>query len=79
MTLDRCTATSVRHPQRRDARARTDLPASLKQLRGTASPVSVIEVRIHRDLPVQQLVETMQMLETAGIRKTAVTTHADEP
>jgi hypothetical protein len=34
---------------------------------------------MHRDHPVQQLVETMQLLETAGVAKTAVTTHADEP
>jgi biopolymer transport protein TolR len=58
--------------------ARADLPVSLKQL-AERRPGLGIEVRIHRDLPVQQLVETMQMLETAGIRKTAVTTHADEP
>lgn len=58
--------------------ARTDLPASLKQL-AQNRPGLGIEVRIHRDLPVQQLVETMQLLETAGIRKTAVTTHADAP
>ncbi len=58
--------------------ARTDLPASLKQL-AQSRPGLGIEVRIHRDLPVQQLVETIHMLETAGIRKTAVTTHADAP
>jgi biopolymer transport protein ExbD len=58
--------------------ARTDLPASLKQL-AEGRPGLGIEVKIHRDLPVQQLVETMRMLETAGIQKTAVSTHADEP
>lgn len=58
--------------------ARADLPASLKQL-AVARPDVGVEVRMHRDLPVQQLVETMRMLEDAGIRKTAVTTHADEP
>lgn len=58
--------------------ARTDLPASLKQL-AQSRPGLGIEVRIHRDLPVHQLVETIHMLETAGIRKTAVTTHADAP
>lgn len=58
--------------------ARADLPTSLKQL-AQRRPELGIEVRIHRDLPVQQLVETMQMLNTAGITKTAVTTHADEP
>jgi biopolymer transport protein ExbD len=34
---------------------------------------------MHRDLRVQQLVEVMDLLEDAGIRKTAVATHADEP
>ena len=58
--------------------ARADLPASLKQL-AERRPGLGIQVRIHRDLPVHQLVETMHLLETAGIRKTAVTTHADEP
>lgn len=58
--------------------ARADLPVSLKQL-AQRKPGIGIEVRMHRDLPVQQLVETMQLLETAGIQKTAVTTHADEP
>jgi biopolymer transport protein ExbD len=58
--------------------ARADLPVSLKQL-VQRKPGIGIEVRMHRDLPVQQLVETMQLLETAGIQKTAVTTHADEP
>lgn len=58
--------------------ARTDLPVSLKQL-AQRKPGIGIEVRMHRDLPVQQLVETMQLLESAGIQKTAVTTHADAP
>jgi biopolymer transport protein ExbD len=58
--------------------ARADLPVSLKQL-AQRRPNLGIEVRIHRDLPVQHLVETMQMLDKAGIRKTAVTSHADEP
>lgn len=58
--------------------ARADLPATLRQL-ALRRPGIGIEVRMHRDLPVQQLVETMQMLNTAGISKTAVTTHADEP
>ncbi|WP_395742454.1 ExbD/TolR family protein [Prosthecobacter sp.] len=58
--------------------ARADLPLSLKQL-AQRKPGIGIEVRMHRDLPVQQLVETMQLLEEAGIQKTAVTTHADEP
>jgi biopolymer transport protein ExbD len=58
--------------------ARTDLPASLKQF-AEHKPGLGVEVRMHRDLPVQQLVETMQMLEVAGIEKTAVTTHTDEP
>ncbi len=58
--------------------ARTDLPAALKQL-AASRPGLGIEVRMHRDLPVQQLVETMQLLEAAGVTKTAVTTHAEEP
>ena len=58
--------------------ARADLPVSLKQL-VQRKPGIGIEVRMHRDLPVQQLVETMQLLEAAGIQKTAVTTHADAP
>ncbi|MBN8422093.1 MAG: biopolymer transporter ExbD [Verrucomicrobia bacterium] len=58
--------------------ARTDLPVSLKQL-AQRKPGLGIEVRMHRDLPVQQLVETMKLLESAGIQKTAVTTHADAP
>jgi len=58
--------------------ARTDLPVSLKQL-AQRKPGIGIEVRMHRDLPVQQLVETMQLLEAAGIQKTAVTTHAEAP
>jgi len=58
--------------------ARADLPASLKKL-AQQHPGLGIEVRMHHDLPVQKLVETMRMLEAAGIQKTAVTTHADEP
>ena len=58
--------------------ARADLPVSLKQI-VQRNPGIGIEVRMHRDLPVQQLVETMQLLEAAGIQKTAVTTHADAP
>lgn len=58
--------------------ARADLPVSLKQL-AQRNPGIGIEVRMHRDLPVQQLVETMQLLEAAGIQKTAVTTHAEAP
>lgn len=58
--------------------ARTALPAALQQL-AASRPGLGIEVRMHRDLPVQQLVETMQLLEAAGVTKTAVTTHAEEP
>lgn len=58
--------------------ARADLPASLKQL-AQRQPGLGVEVRMYRDLPVQQLVETMEMLEQAGIRKTTVTTHMKEP
>ncbi|WP_395739241.1 ExbD/TolR family protein [Prosthecobacter sp.] len=58
--------------------ARADLPVSFKQI-AQRNPEIGIEIRMHRDLPVQQLAETMQMLEQAGIQKTAVTTHAEEP
>lgn len=58
--------------------ARADLPLSLKQL-AERKPGLGVEVRIHRDLPVQHLLDTMGMLEAAGIRQTAVTTHAEEP
>ena len=58
--------------------ARADLPVSLKQL-VQRKPGIGIEVRMHRDLPVQHLVETMQLLEAAGVQKTAVTTHANDP
>ena len=62
-----------------DARlARVNLPGALKQLAQQRPGVGV-EVRIHRDLPVQNLVETMALLEEAGIQKTAVTSHADAP
>lgn len=57
--------------------ARADLPASLKKAAQVRPDVGV-EVRMHRDLPVQHLVETMAMLDKAGIRKTAVVTHAEE-
>lgn len=58
--------------------ARTDLPTSLKQLM-QRQPDTGVEVRMHRDLPVSELMGTMKMLEDAGVRKTAVTTHTDEP
>lgn len=58
--------------------ARANLPASLKQL-AELKPGVGVEVRIHRDLPVQHLLDTMDMLEKAGIQKTAVTPHAEEP
>lgn len=58
--------------------ARAALPFNLKQI-AAKSPGAGVEVRMHRDLSVQQLVEIMRVLEEAGIQKTAVTTHADEP
>ncbi len=58
--------------------ARVNLPGALKQLAQQRPGVGV-EVRIHRELPVQSLVETMALLEEAGIQKTAVTSHADAP
>ena len=57
--------------------ARADLPASLKQL-AVRFPAAAIEVQMHQSLNVQTLVETMNLLEVAGIRKTAVTTHNNE-
>lgn len=58
--------------------ARVNLPAALKQL-AKQRPDTGVEVRIHRDLPVQALVETMAMLKAAEIQKTAVTSHVDAP
>lgn len=58
--------------------ARVNLPAALKQL-AKQRPDTGVEVRIHRDLPVQALVETMAMLKAAEIQKTAVTSHANAP
>lgn len=58
--------------------ARVNLPTALEQL-ARQHPNTGVEVRIHRELPVQTLVETMAMLKTAGIQKTAVTSHADAP
>ncbi|MFM2166180.1 MAG: Biopolymer transport protein ExbD [Verrucomicrobiota bacterium] len=58
--------------------ARADLPSALKQL-VAQRPGTGVEVRMHHELNVQQLVKVMGMLEDAGIRKTAVTTHTDEP
>jgi biopolymer transport protein ExbD len=57
-----------------------DLSVTLNgaMLARAALPFS-LEVRIHRDLSVQQLVEIMGVLEENGIQKTAVTTHADDP
>ena len=58
--------------------ARAALPFSLKQI-ATHTPDAGVEVRMHRDLSVQQLVEIMGVLQAAGIQKTAVTSHADDP
>jgi biopolymer transport protein ExbD len=58
--------------------ARASLPSALKQL-VAQRPGAGVEVRMHRDLSVQQLVDVMDMLAAAGIGKTAVVTHADEP
>ncbi|MEZ5387911.1 MAG: biopolymer transporter ExbD [Prosthecobacter sp.] len=58
--------------------ARVNLAGALKQLAKQRPDVGV-EVRIHRDLPVQRLVETMGLLQEAGIQKTAVTSHSDAP
>ena len=58
--------------------ARAALPSALKQL-VAQRPGGGVEVRMHRDLSLQQLIDVMDMLTAAGIRKTAVVTHADEP
>lgn len=57
--------------------ARIDLPSALQQL-VSQRPGAGVEVRVHRDLSVQQLVDIMDMLHKAGVQKTAVSTHADE-
>lgn len=53
--------------------ARAELPAALKKLR-EARPEAAVLVRMHRDLPVQSLVEVMDELANAGVRKTTVVT-----
>ena len=58
--------------------ARADLPSALKQF-VAQRPGAGIEVRMHRDLSVQKLVEVMDVLRDAGVSQTAVATHADEP
>jgi len=58
--------------------ARAALPLMLPG-DATRAPDTGVEVRMHHDLSVQQLVEIMSVLEEAGIQKTAVTTHANEP
>ncbi len=57
--------------------ARVDLPFALKHF-AAKHPEAGIEVRMHRDLSVQHLMELMDTLNEAGIKKTAVATHADE-
>jgi len=58
--------------------ARVNLPGALKQFSKDKPDIGV-EVRIHQALPVQHLLETMSMLEEAGIQKTAVTSHNEPP
>jgi biopolymer transport protein ExbD len=49
------------------------LPAALAGLRAQRPDVAV-RVEMHRDLPVQSLVDIMDDLREAGIEKTAVVT-----
>jgi biopolymer transport protein ExbD len=58
--------------------ARIDLPSALQQF-VAQRPGAGVEVHMHRDLSVQQLVGIMDLLHQAGVQKTAVSTHADEP
>jgi biopolymer transport protein ExbD len=58
--------------------ARVDLPAALDQL-ASRQPQPGVEVRLHRDLQVQHVVEIMDLLQAARIAKTTIATHADEP
>ncbi len=58
--------------------ARANLPSALQQLVAQRPGVGV-EVRMHRELRVQELVEIMDILRDAGVAQTAVSTHADEP
>ncbi|MBE7498653.1 MAG: biopolymer transporter ExbD [Verrucomicrobiaceae bacterium] len=58
--------------------ARVDLPSALKQL-VAQRPGAGVEVRAHRELNVQHLLEVMEMVKEAGVTRTAVSSHADEP
>ena len=51
--------------------ARTELISALKKI-SHENPDSAVMVQIHRDLPVQSLVEIMDELNSAGIQKTSV-------
>ncbi len=53
--------------------ARAELPAALRELR-EVRPDAAVLVRMDRDLPVQSLVEVMDELANAGVRKTTVVT-----
>ncbi len=53
--------------------AQADLQHALQTLSGDHPDLGVV-VNIHRDLPVQLLVEVMDALRQAGIRKTSVAT-----
>lgn len=57
---------------------RTNLPSALKELAAKRPEVGV-ELRMHRALDMQQLAEMMDMLKEAGVNRTAIATHADEP
>lgn len=51
--------------------AKSDLPAALKKLRQTRPEAGVL-VQMHRDLPVQSLVDLMDHLAKAGVARTSV-------
>jgi biopolymer transport protein TolR len=51
--------------------ARAELSVALKKI-ATESPDTAVMVQMHRDLPVQSLVEIMDELNSAGVRKTSV-------
>ena len=51
--------------------ARAELTGALTKI-AAESPDTAVMVQIHRDLPVQSLVEIMDELNSAGVKKTSV-------
>jgi biopolymer transport protein TolR len=51
--------------------ARAELSGALAKI-AAESPDTAVMVQIHRDLPVQSLVEIMDELNSAGVKKTSV-------